>query len=55
MVLLNFPVLSIFNKGGVVAGVPVLYVYMMLVWLACIMAIGLFVERKQIRKPKTKV
>ncbi|MFD1186670.1 hypothetical protein ACFQ2O_10680 [Pontibacter rugosus] len=55
LVLLNFPVLSIFNKGGVVAGVPVLYVYMMLVWLACIMAIGLFVERKQIRKPKTKV
>lgn len=49
LVLLNFPVLSIFNKGSMVAGVPALYLYMMLVWLGCIVAIGLFVER---RKPK---
>ncbi|ARS33960.1 hypothetical protein [Pontibacter actiniarum] len=54
LLLLNFPVLSIFNKGGVVAGVPVLYLYLMLGWLGCIVAIGLFVERKRIRKPKQR-
>lgn len=52
LVLLNFPVLAIFNQGGVVAGVPALYLYLMLVWLVCIVVIGLFVERKRIRKPK---
>lgn len=45
LVLLNFPVLSIFNKGGMVAGVPVLYLYITLVWFACIVGIGLFVEK----------
>ncbi|WP_439881562.1 hypothetical protein ACSX1A_00085 [Pontibacter sp. MBLB2868] len=54
LVLLSFPVLSIFNQGGTVAGVPVLYLYLMVMWLLCIVAIGLFVERKRIRKPKQK-
>ena len=52
LVLLNFPVLAIFNQGGVVAGVPALYLYLMLVWLGSIVVIGLFVERKRIRKSK---
>lgn len=46
MVLLNFPVLSIFNKGGTVGGMPVLYFYITLVWLVCIVAIGLLINHK---------
>jgi len=54
LVLLNFPFISIFNKGGLVAGVPVLYGYIMLVWLLCIVAIGVLVDWKRAkRKPKT--
>ncbi|MDX5420659.1 MAG: hypothetical protein LPK14_00275 [Hymenobacteraceae bacterium] len=47
LVLLNFPLVSIFNKGGMVAGVPVLYLYIMVTWLLCIGAIGFFVDRKR--------
>ncbi|RDV14603.1 hypothetical protein DXT99_13090 [Pontibacter diazotrophicus] len=50
LALLSFPVLSIFNKGGMVAGVPVLYLYIMLVWLGCIVAVGLFVERSRTKR-----
>jgi len=31
-VLLNFPILSLLRDRGLVAGVPVLYVYLFLVW-----------------------
>jgi hypothetical protein len=31
-VLLNFPLLAVFDHGGRVAGVPVLYWYMLLTW-----------------------
>ncbi|WP_276498031.1 hypothetical protein [Pontibacter litorisediminis] len=55
LVLLNFPVLAIFNSGGVVAGVPVLYFYLMLVWLASILVIGMFAERRRFRKPNRRV
>jgi hypothetical protein len=37
-VLLNFPVLAIFNHAATVAGVPVLYVYLFGAWLAVIAA-----------------
>lgn len=52
--LLNFPVLSIFNKGSMLSGVPALYLYMMLVWLGCIVAIGLFVERRGAKRGTKK-
>jgi len=32
-VLLNFPLLSLLRGGGLVAGVPVLYIYLFLVWV----------------------
>ena len=35
-VLLNFPLLGAFDHGGRVAGVPVMYVYVLLLWLALI-------------------
>ncbi|PKV66500.1 hypothetical protein [Pontibacter ramchanderi] len=52
MVLLNFPVLSIFNSGATVSGVPVLYLYLTVVWLVCIVAIAFFINRQDPRKQK---
>ncbi|WP_299985144.1 hypothetical protein [uncultured Pontibacter sp.] len=52
MVLLNFPLLSIFNSGTTVSGVPVLYLYLTVVWLACIVAIAFFINRQDPRKQK---
>lgn len=52
MVLLNFPVLSIFNLGATVSGVPVLYLYITAVWLLCIGAIGFYINRQDPRKQK---
>ncbi|RAU83648.1 hypothetical protein [Pontibacter arcticus] len=54
LVLLNYPVLSIFNKSKVIMGVPLLYFYLMLAWLACIGSIAWFVERERIKKTKQK-
>ncbi len=54
LVLLNFPVLSIFNKGRLVAGVPVLYLYLMVVWLICIGAIAWFVERRHLKRRRQR-
>ena len=50
MVLLNFPLLSIFNST--VSGVPVLYLYLTVVWLACIVAIAFFINRQDPRKER---
>ncbi|MDO6389667.1 hypothetical protein Q4E40_05985 [Pontibacter sp. BT731] len=52
MVLLNFPLLSIFNSGATVGGVPVLYLYLMVVWGLCIAAIAFFINRQDSRKQK---
>jgi hypothetical protein len=37
--VLNFPVLAIFNRSATVAGVPLLYLYLFGVWLAGIAAV----------------
>ena len=36
-VLLNYPLLAAFDHGGRVAGVPGLYLYVLLAWLALIL------------------
>jgi hypothetical protein len=38
-VLINFPVLAIWNRAWTIAGIPVLYLYLFGVWLAAILAI----------------
>ncbi|WP_299825110.1 hypothetical protein [uncultured Pontibacter sp.] len=55
IVLLNFPLISIFNAAGTVGGFPVLYLYLSGVWLACIAAIGFFINRQDPRKRRDKV
>lgn len=54
MVLLNFPLISIFNRAGTVGGVPVLYLYITIVWLLCIIAIAIFINRQDPRKQRDK-
>jgi hypothetical protein len=43
--LLNFPVLAIFNRSATVAGIPVLYLYLFGSWLAGILAVYVLTRR----------
>jgi hypothetical protein len=45
MVLFIFPVLALFNVGGTLLGVPVLYAYLFLAWAALIALMALVAER----------
>lgn len=44
--LLNFPVLAIFNRHATVAGVPALYLYLFGVWIAGIAAVLALARRR---------
>ena len=44
---LNYPLLSIFDAATLVLGVPLLYVYLFLVWLALIVATAVVVQRHE--------
>lgn len=37
--ILNFPVLAIFNRGSTLGGIPVLYLYLFGVWIAVIASV----------------
>ena len=43
--LFSFPLLSLFNTGGTVFGIPVLYAYLFGVWIGLIALMILVVER----------
>jgi hypothetical protein len=43
--LFSFPLLSLFNTGGTVFGIPVLYAWLFGVWAALIALMVLVVER----------
>jgi hypothetical protein len=45
VVLFNFPVLALFNVGGTVFGVPVLYAYIFAAWALLIALMALVAER----------
>ncbi|WP_310396296.1 hypothetical protein [Hymenobacter sp.] len=47
-VLLNFPLLAVFDHDGRVGGVPILYLYVLLVWVALVAFTG-YLARKSIR------
>jgi hypothetical protein len=51
--LFNYPVLALFNRGGTLFGVPVLYVYIIAIWAALIAAIALVAESPKLRRPRT--
>ena len=43
--LFSYPLLSLFNTGGVIFGIPVLYAYLFGVWAALIALMILVIER----------
>jgi hypothetical protein len=43
--LFSYPLLSLFNVGGTVAGIPVLFAYLFAAWAALIALMILVVER----------
>ncbi|MDQ2770326.1 MAG: hypothetical protein M3Y54_07485, partial [Bacteroidota bacterium] len=45
-VLLNYPLLSAFDYDGRVGGVPVLYLYVLLTWIALVALTGLLVRKR---------
>ncbi|GAA3948444.1 hypothetical protein [Hymenobacter algoricola] len=42
--LLTFPLLSVFDRGGLVLGIPALYLYVLLVWLLLVLLTGWLVR-----------
>ena len=45
LVLLNYPILSLFDRPQTVFGLPLLRVYLFSVWLALILVVAWIVER----------
>ena len=44
--LFNYPLLALFNRALVVAGVPLLYLYVFLAWALLITLLALVAEKK---------
>jgi hypothetical protein len=58
-ILLNYPLLSLFSKGKLFFGVPVLYLYLFLVWVCFIGCVAIILEKTKspsiiANLPKTK-
>ena len=47
VLLVNFPILAIFNRSLTVGGIPILYLYLFGVWAAGIVAVWLMARRGQ--------
>lgn len=45
--LFSYPLLSLFNTGGTLWGIPLLYVYLFGVWAVLIAATILVIERRR--------
>ena len=45
-VLLNYPLLAVFDRDGRVGGVPVLYLYVLLTWVALVALTGWLVRKR---------
>ncbi|MCL4184199.1 MAG: hypothetical protein KJ011_12220 [Burkholderiaceae bacterium] len=46
-VLLNFPLLALFNKPGTILGIPLLYAYLFGAWSLLIGLMALIIERRR--------
>jgi len=46
LLLFNYPLLAVFNVGGTLFGVPVLYAYFFIAWGALIALLALVIERR---------
>jgi hypothetical protein len=52
--LLNFPLLSLFERNATVGGVPLLFVYVFAAWIAVIALVALVVERGNPDAPRDR-
>ncbi|MGY2134053.1 hypothetical protein ACW9KT_17615 [Hymenobacter sp. HD11105] len=43
-VLLNFPLLAVFDRAGRLGGIPVLYLYVLLAWITVVVLTGWLVR-----------
>jgi hypothetical protein len=43
-VLLNYPILSLFSRQGLVAGIPLLYLWVFTTWVLVIAILALVIE-----------
>jgi hypothetical protein len=44
--LINFPILAIFNQASTLGGIPILYLYLFGVWTVGIVAVFILVHRR---------
>jgi hypothetical protein len=44
--LVNFPILAIFNQAATLGGIPILYLYLFGVWTVGIVAVFILVHRR---------
>lgn len=47
MLLLNYPILSGPNSNNLLLGIPVLYIYVFIVWFVLVLLIGIAVNRNK--------
>jgi uncharacterized membrane protein len=47
IIVLNYPVLSLFSKVKLVFGIPLLYLFLFLVWAIFILCMALILERRE--------
>lgn len=52
LLLMNFPLLSLFNAPSLLGSIPLLYVYIFGSWLVLIIIISLIINKKEKQKPK---
>jgi hypothetical protein len=50
-VLFNFPIMTLFNRSGMLLGIPLLYLYIFATWLALIIAIALLARTRHQKGP----
>jgi tryptophan-rich sensory protein len=50
LLLFTYPFISIANKSALVAGIPILFLYILVVWIIAIVVLYRIAERKQ-KKP----
>ncbi|MCA9965146.1 MAG: hypothetical protein KC423_12905 [Anaerolineales bacterium] len=43
--LFNYPILSLFDREGMVAGIPILYLFIFSAWLLIIVLVAWVIER----------
>lgn len=46
-VLLNFPLLAVFDHDGRVGGIPVVYLYVLLMWILLVLLTGYLVRMNE--------